>query len=68
MFHFHGPKRVRKHLTLLKGGEVKACTSPLLRFSDFSLFINIYVWAAEAFGYVLIMKEELKITVSNQEF
>lgn len=50
MFHFHGPKRVRKHLTLLKGGEVKACTSPLLTFSDFSLSIHIHVWAAEAFG------------------
>lgn len=66
MFHFHGPKRVRKHLTLLKGGEVKACTSPLLRFLDFGLFINIRVWAAEAFGYVLIKKEEEKITVSDQ--
>lgn len=60
MFHFHGPKRVRKLLTFLTGREVKACTSPLLKFSDFSLSIHIHVWAAEAFGYVLIKREEEK--------
>lgn len=66
MFHFHGPKRVRKHLTLLKGGEVIACASVLLKFSDYSLSIHIHVWAAEAFGFVPIESEEEKITVSDQ--
>lgn len=65
MFHFHGPKHVRKHLTLLKGGEVKACTSLLLKFSGFSLSIHIHVWAAEALGYVLIKREKEKTTASD---
>lgn len=46
MFHFHGTK----HLTLLKGREVKARTSLLLKFSEFTLSIRIEAWAVQVFG------------------